>query len=122
MNGLLWHIKTVPKDSNLLIDRTRRVRVATTDPRTQTIYLSNDISGDFKRKVLIHELGHAAMVSYNLLSEIHALVPQRYWIIMEEWICNFIADYGLEVYKIAYHVLGDDTLDYIPYELERMIL
>lgn len=122
MNGLLWHIKTVPKDSNLLIDRTRHIRVATTDPRTQTIYLSNDISGDFRRKVLIHELGHAAMVSYNLLSEIHSFVPQRYWVVMEEWICNFIADYGLGVYKIAYHALGDDTLDYIPYELERMIL
>lgn len=121
MNGFLWHIKYVDPDSNLLVDRTNNYRVATTDPRTQTIYLSTDISGDFLRRVLIHELGHCVMLSYNLLDDIHKVVPKAHWIQAEEWVCNFLADYGLKVFDIASRSLGDEAIMYVPYELERFI-
>lgn len=39
----------------------------------------------------------------------------------EEWICNFIADYGLQIFETAYSVSGDDAWTIVPQELDRMI-
>ena len=120
MRGL-WHVVFVPPDSDLLVDRTGVKTVATTDPMTRCIYLSDSLEGDFLNRVLIHELGHCVMISYNLLPVIHKMVKPEYWIDMEEWICNFIADYGVAVFKAAYQILGDDAWLIVPYELERLV-
>lgn len=72
-------------------------------------------------KILIHELGHCALVSYSLLDDIHKVVKPEYWIWAEEWVCNFIADYGTKIFSIAYSVLGNDAWMFIPYELDRVI-
>ena len=109
-NGLLWHIEFVEPFDPVLYDRTGNLTVATTDPILCEIYVLKTINGDFLRRVLCHELSHAAMISYNLLDEIHRMVYPKYWIEMEEWICNFIADYGLSIFNVAYAVLGDDVL------------
>lgn len=45
----------------------------------------------------------------------------QYWIEAEEWICNFIADYGLQIFETAYSVSGDDAWTIVPQELDRMI-
>ena len=84
-----------------LIDRTGSLRVATTDPRTHTIYLSRSLQGDFLKTVFLHELGHAIMISYGLLEELHRMVIPKYWIECEEWICNFLADYGPIIFQLA---------------------
>lgn len=39
----------------------------------------------------------------------------------EEWVCNFIADYGAKIFSIAYSVLGNDAWMFIPYELDKVI-
>lgn len=78
-------------------------------------------SGALLMKVLIHELGHCALVSYSLLDDIHKVVKPEYWIWAEEWVCNFIADYGTKIFSIAYSVLGNDAWMFIPYELDRVI-
>ncbi len=80
----------------MLVDRSGEERVATTDPASQMIFLSKELHGDFLRRVLSHELGHVAMISYGLLSDIHRMSYPHDWVEMEEWICNFIADYGQE--------------------------
>lgn len=49
------------------------------------------------------------------------MVRPEYWIEAEEWVCNFIADYGMMIFESLYHVLGDDALRYLPYELSRLI-
>lgn len=107
--------------SDLLVDRTGTLTVATTDPNTRCVYISNALSGDLLNRVLIHELGHCVMISYNLLDDIHRMVYPEYWVEMEEWICNFIADYGLQIFTAAYQILGDDAWLVIPYELERLV-
>ena len=71
--------------------------------------------------VLIHELGHAALFSYGLLPDIHKAVKRQYWMEAEEWVCNFIADYGMRIFSIAYEVMGEDAWMFIPYELDRLI-
>lgn len=121
MNGYFWNIKRVDPSSPFLVDRTGNQRVATTDPRTRCVYLSDELEGDFLDTVLLHELGHCVMFSYNLISEIHSFVDEENWIEAEEWICNFIADYGRKIFATAKDVLGEEAWMFIPYELERFI-
>ena len=121
MNGYLWHVKFVPRGSSELIDRTGESRVATTDPNTLCVYLSNDLTGDFLNRVLIHELGHCVMFSFNLLDDVHRMVKRQYWIEAEEWVCNFIADYGLKIFSSAYHILGDDAWILTHKKMARLI-
>ncbi len=121
MNGFYWRVKHVPPYSSALIDRTGTLTVATTDPKTGYVYLSEDLTGSFKIRVLIHELGHCALLSYGLLDDIHSSVPPELWIDAEEWVCNFIADYGMYIFMSAYSVLGNDAIRSVPYELDRLI-
>lgn len=121
MNGDIWHVQFVDPASPKLVDRTRTYRLATTDGDSGYIYLSNTLSGDMLNRVLIHELGHCAMFSFGLLDDIHRMVNPKHWIEMEEWVCNFIADYGYMIFSLAYVVLGDDAWICIPTELERLI-
>lgn len=121
MNGYLWRVKFVDPSSDKLIDRTHTRTVATTDPRTMIVYISDEISGEFLVKVLIHELGHCAMISFGLIADIQTMVRPEYQYYAEEWICNFIADYGMLIYKSAYNIIGYDLLTYIPREIENII-
>lgn len=109
-----------PNDK-MLMDRTGKMTLATTDPNLATIFMSRSLSGALLMKVLIHELGHCALVSYGLLDDIHKVVKPEYWILAEEWVCNFIADYGAKIFSIAYSVLGNDAWMFIPYELDKVI-
>lgn len=121
MNGYLWRVYFVDPDSDLLVDRTDTKTIATTDPETYCIYLSNALRGDLLNKVLIHELGHCTMISFHLLDDIHRMVKRRYWMEAEEWVCNFIADYGLRIFSTAYQILGEEAWIFVPYELERLV-
>lgn len=121
MNGRCWTIKFVDPHCPLLVDRTHNLRVATTDPETSSIYVSNAIFGNFKTRVIIHELGHCALLSFDMLADIHRMTYPEYWIEMEEWICNFIADYGEMIFSKVYRILGADSLNYIPQAIENWI-
>lgn len=123
MNGYFWNIETVSPDSDFLIDRTGSRRVATTDPNEYKIFLSKELAKDkqFLMRVLIHEIGHCVIFSYNLFDEIHRMVYPEYWVEAEEFICNFIADYGLTVFSIARSYLGDYAINIVPKELEKLV-
>ena len=121
MNGYMWRIVYVSPHSPYLIDRTNQMRIATTDPNTLCIYLSSDLEGELLTTVLLHELGHCVIFSYGLLDDIHSVVDRNYWIEAEEWICNFIADYGQQVFRIKQKILGDEAWRSIPYELDKII-
>lgn len=122
MNGYLWHVVRVNPNSSFLIDRSGSRRVATTDPSTLSVYLSDELQGSFLVTVLLHELGHCVMVSYDLIDDIQRAVRPEYWTEAEEWICNIIADHGRQIFSIAYQTLGQQAWEYIPHELERLVL
>lgn len=121
MNGYFWRVLRVPPDSPMLIDRTGEQRVATTDPKTQCIYLSDILRGDFLKTVLLHEMGHCVMISYGLILTIRRKLPKRLWIEAEEWCCNLIADYGEEILAKSYKVLGDSVWAYVPNEIAKVV-
>lgn len=121
MNGYLWRICFVAHDDPMLVDRTGEVTVATTDPRTLCVYISEELDGLFLTRVLVHELGHVTMYSFDLVGDIHRMVEPRYWVEAEEWVCNFIADYGMKIFSTAYRIMGDRALTVVPHELERLV-
>lgn len=106
MNGVHWTVQFVHPNSILLVDRTNTKTVATTDPYTHRVYLSEELRGDFLHRVLAHELGHCAMVSYDMLGDISHMAKPEQRINMEEWACNFIADYGAEVLSLSNALLS----------------
>lgn len=121
MNGYFWRVQTVPPDSPKLIDRTGTRTVATTDPETQCIYLSDRLEGSFLNRVLLHELGHCVMLSYGLILRLRAKLPQRLWIEAEEWCCNLIADYGAEIFAKANYILGKEAWKFVPNEMAKIV-
>lgn len=121
LNGLFWRVLYVPWDSDDLVDRTGTLRLATTDPNSRIIRLSDRLSGTLKSRVLIHEIGHATMVSYNLITELHRMVRPEKWIEAEEWVCNILADYGMTVYDRASKVLGNRAIECLPDAMSRLV-
>lgn len=121
LNGYEWKIIFVNRRDAMLVDRTGNIRLATTDPTVRTVYLSEDLYGEELITVLIHELAHCTMISFGLLYDIHKMVKPAFWVDAEEWVCNFIADYGLKIFSIAYRVLGENALYVVPKELERLV-
>ena len=121
MNGLRWNVRWTKSTDPILVDRTGSLTVAVTDPDSMTIYLSNQLSGSFLNRVLIHELGHCVMYSYGLVNEIHRMCKKRYWIEMEEFCANLLADYGNQVFGLAYAILGNKAIHIVPYEMERLV-
>ena len=105
----------------MLYDRTGKLTVATTDPIAHVVYLSNQLRGQFLMRVFIHELGHCVMVSYNLIDQIRKMVKPEYQIEIEEWICNFIVDYGMIIFSIAYSKMGYKAWKVVPPELEKLV-
>lgn len=106
MNGDVWKPVLVDPDDDRLVDRTGSRRVATTDPYSKCVYLSKDLSGRFMHTVLLHEVGHCALHSYGLLDSLHRIVPEEYWVDVEEWVCNYLADQGKEIIHAANVAMG----------------
>ena len=121
MNGDLWHVRFVSPSDNALIDRTGERTLAVSDYSTRIISIANSLYGELLSRVFIHELGHCVMFSYGLLPELHRMVKKRYWIEAEEWVCNFISDYGQLVIGTARDVLGNKFTYVAPIGAERMI-
>lgn len=121
MNGRIWNVRFTRPDNPILIDRTSNWTVAVTDPETMSIYLADNLHGDFLTRVTLHELSHAVMYSYDYLDDIHRMCKKRYWIEMEEFIANIIADRAHEIFERAYDIVGDDAIRFVPYHLERLV-
>lgn len=120
MNDYLWKVITVPANSRCLLSRTGPT-VGTTDPNTLCVYISEELTGEFKKHVIAHEMGHAACFSFHLIPQIRDCCYPDRQIQMEEFICNFVADYGEMIFSITYKILGDSALAQVPYYLERMM-
>lgn len=121
LNGVVWKVRFVSPNNPMLVDRTGNLTLATTDPNINTVCVSNALHGQLLTKVLIHEIGHCALISFNLLEQIHMMVKPQYWVQCEEFMCNFIADYGMKIFEIVSLVLGNNAIFYVPYEIERFI-
>ena len=87
INKVRWNIVFVPFNSYQLLKSDGQLTFATCDDITKTIYINNQLYGKFLKKVLCHEITHAAMFSYG----INLTVDQ------EELLADLIATYGDEI-------------------------
>lgn len=66
VNGHLWNLVFVSPYSDLLRRTNGSLTVGMTDLNTHTIYIANNISGEFLSKVFKHELCHVYCLEYNI--------------------------------------------------------
>jgi hypothetical protein len=66
INGEEWNIVAVAPDSEYLKRSDGRYTVGACDEPLHTIFVSTGLSLVFLKKVLCHEITHAAMFSYNV--------------------------------------------------------
>ena len=91
INNIEWDIVIVPADSVELRKPDGRYAYGMCDSWSSTIYISDELYGEFFKKVLCHEITHAAMFSYGV-----DLTHDE-----EELIADLISTYGAEVIDIT---------------------
>lgn len=96
INGKTWFIKFIDPNSFIFRMPNNKFTIGVCDNRTKTIYLSNKLRGSLLKKVLCHELVHAAMFSYNIELDLE----------QEELLANLIATYGEEIIQKINEIFG----------------
>lgn len=91
INNIYWKINYVPSDFPLLQRMTGEYTIGACDNLTRTIYINENLQGKLLKKVLCHQITHAAMFSYNV-----DLSPQQ-----QELIADLISTYGEEIIYIT---------------------
>lgn len=91
MNGIEWTVYKVPSYSEMLRRSDKSYTVGMCDFTNCSIFLCDKLKGNFLRKVFIHEVCHSAVFSYGIELDIE----------QEEFLCNFIATYGDEIFYVV---------------------
>ena len=87
INGLTWRVYLVSPNHPMLARDNGSVAVGVCDSSTQSIYINEYVDVNFMKKILCHEITHAAMFSYGIILN-HD---------QEEIIADLIATYGEEI-------------------------
>jgi len=106
IDGDVWRVVRVPAGDPRLIDRTGTERLATTDQRTRTIRISDDVVPPLLDRVLLHEISHAITVSYGLLEPLRDAIPRQAWVPSEEWAVQLLENHAIEALRLSRMVLG----------------
>lgn len=121
INGNEWFVKWVSPENPILIDRTGSWTLGVTDPSQNTVFLSDELSGNLLLRVLLHEMTHVTLWEYRILDSIKLYSKPEYSIEMEELICNVVADYAQHIFFDTYRLLGGKAIFYMPGIIERLV-
>lgn len=91
INGEEWRVLLVSPSHPALRRSDGNYALGSCDDIEKTLYITNDIKELYLKKVLCHELTHAAMFSYD--------VDLSYE--QEEIVADIIATYGAEIVHMA---------------------
>jgi hypothetical protein len=91
LNDLNWCIRLVGGQNGKLKRSDGKPVMGLCDRNTQTIYIADNLTDYQFKKVLIHEICHSAMASYDVALSLE----------QEEIICQIISEYGEEIIGIA---------------------
>lgn len=91
INGINWGIKIVSSNHPKIQRSNGSFTLGSCDDNTKLIYISEKVPIIKLKKVLCHEITHAAMFSYG----INLTIDQ------EELIADLIASYGEEIIEIT---------------------
>ena len=96
INNVYWKLAFVSPDFPLLRRMSGDYSIGACDNLTRTIYINETLSGGLLKKVLCHEIAHAAMFSYNVSLTIE----------QEEIIADIISTYGEQIVYITNKVFN----------------
>lgn len=91
INNEYWTVLLVSPNHPKLFRDNGELTIGACDDYTKTIYINDMLNEHMTRKVLCHEITHAAMFSYNVLLDIS----------QEELLADLIATYGNEIISIT---------------------
>lgn len=91
INGVDWELAYVAPDFPLLRRWNGEFTIGACDNLTRTIYINQLLTGSLLKKVLCHEIVHAAMFSYNVSLTIE----------QQELVADLISTYGEEIIYIT---------------------
>lgn len=91
INGIYWKLAFVSPDYPLLQRMSGEFSIGACDNLTRTIYINETLTGKLLKKVLCHEITHAAMFSYNVQLTLE----------QEQLIADLISTYGEEIIYIT---------------------
>jgi hypothetical protein len=91
INGETWYIELCHPMHPKLERSDGSLSIGACDDKDKTIYLNHNLQGNFLRKVLCHEITHAAMFSYDVDLTLE----------QEELLADLIATYGKEIIEIT---------------------
>lgn len=86
INGRDWDIIFVPSQSKHLMRSDGSITVGVTDGNYDTVFIADNVSDSFLRKILCHELCHCFCMSYNIV------IPIEQEELMADWIANYGED------------------------------
>ena len=96
INGIDWGIKLVSPNHPELQRKDGSYALGSCNNNTHLIYI-NEFAPQYKlKKILCHEVTHAAMFSYNIEISIE-------W---EEFIADLIATYGAEIIEVTNRIFS----------------
>lgn len=91
INGMSWRVRIVPPTHPMLLTEYNSFTLGCCDNNTKTIYIADGLSEIKFRKVLAHEITHAAMFSYNVLLSLD----------QEELLADIFSTYGNEIVAVT---------------------
>lgn len=106
INGDLWRIYIVSADHPALLMSDGHRTIGCCDNNRKAIYIRENLDNHMTKKVLCHELTHAAMFSYNIELTLE----------QEELLADLTATYGQEIVCMAnkiFHRLKENRESYL---------
>ena len=88
INNVYWKVAFVDPNFPLLQRMDGSYTIGACDNLTRTIYINKMLQGSLLKKVLCHQITHAAMFSYNVDLSVQ----------QQELIADLLSTYGEEVY------------------------
>ncbi len=96
INGIDWNIKLVSYNHPKITRQDGSLALGSCDSTTGTIYISEAVPNYKLKKVLCHEITHAAMFSYGVDMNID----------QEELVADLIATYGAEIINVTNRIFS----------------
>lgn len=91
INGEQWRVLFVPANHISLLKPNGEFAIGACDDYRKAIFLNNNLNGIELKKVLCHEIMHAAMFSYNVSLSL----------VQEELLAELMATFGEEIIEIT---------------------
>lgn len=91
INGCNWRVAFVPGNSRKLIRQDGSRTIGMCDCNDMAIYLFDGLHGALLKKVMLHEVTHAAIFSYGVYMDLE----------QEELFCDLLSTYGEEIIDVV---------------------